>query len=143
MFELLLKNENDTTVFSKRLAKLIKPGTCVALSGDLGAGKTTVSRAICEYFGVYDITSPTFTIVNEYESTPKIFHFDLYRLESYEALEEIGFYDYFDNKSILLIEWAQKFEKAIPPNSIWLELHYKDEMRIVKVSGVDYESFSY
>jgi tRNA threonylcarbamoyladenosine biosynthesis protein TsaE len=108
-------NEDETIQLGKTFAGELEPGDIVGFYGDLGAGKTEFIKGICDFFNIDDIvTSPTFTIMNQYNSSHKhhdiiIYHIDLYRIKSTKELEEIGFNDcLFDNTSIKLVEWAEK-----------------------------------
>lgn len=106
---------SQTESLGKVLAKYLKPGDFVALYGDLGAGKTAFVRGMASILAPDDvISSPTYTIVNEYHSGKQIFcHFDMYRIESEDDLESIGFYDY-PSDAIFAVEWCEKIPYAIP-----------------------------
>ena len=101
-------SEAETTCLGTRIGSCLKAGDVVLLTGDLGAGKTHFTGGIARSLGIHDyITSPTFTVVNEYEGgTLPLIHFDIYRLGSYEELFEIGFEDYLERGGICVIEWA-------------------------------------
>ena len=103
---IVLKNESETAAFGARLAEEIKPGTVIALTGDLGAGKTTLTKAIARGLGVTEtLTSPTFTIVQEYESgRMPVYHFDVYRVHDEDEMFELGFDDSLHGKGVCLIE---------------------------------------
>lgn len=102
------KSVAETEIIGENLGKLAKPGDIIAFSGDLGAGKTALTRGIARGLGISaNITSPTFTIVNEYEEgRMPLFHFDLYRLGGEEALFELGFEDYFYRNGLCVVEWS-------------------------------------
>lgn len=112
--ELLLKfetnSEDETTALGGRIGAILKPGDIVTLEGDLGAGKTHFTCGAAKALGIHEyITSPTFTIVNEYSSgNIPLYHFDLYRISSYDELEEIGFDEYASGEAVLFIEWADR-----------------------------------
>jgi tRNA threonylcarbamoyladenosine biosynthesis protein TsaE len=116
-----------------RLALAASPGTLIALSGDLGAGKTTLSKAIAKGLGVTEgVTSPTFTIINEYNSGRiPFYHFDVYRLEGIadeaDEVAELGFDDYFYGKGLCVVEWAEIIGSAIPDDAVWINLLYGDD----------------
>ncbi len=125
MKEFIAKNENDTKKIAEKIAKVLKIGDVIALIGGLGAGKTTFSKYLGQALGVKErITSPTFTIVQEYKSghTP-LFHFDVYRIGSIEEMEEIGYEEYFYGNGITVIEWADIIEEILPEETytIWIE----------------------
>ena len=99
--------------------KLIHPIVC--FNGDLGAGKTTFIRQLCLEWGVVDnISSPTFSIINQYKSTLKgsVFHFDFYRMEDAKEAMDIGVEEYLDSGQICLIEWGNKIESLLPQENI-------------------------
>lgn len=111
--------ENDTLNFAKNFAKDLKIGDVIVLTGDLGAGKTKFTEGILSYFGLdAEISSPTFTIVNEYKNDNiSIFHFDVYRLEDVDEFYAIGGEEYFE-KGICIIEWGELIKDALPKNYI-------------------------
>ena len=109
------KSEEDTINFAKNFAKNLKVGDIIVLSGELGSGKTKFVQGILENFGMAnEISSPTFTIVNEYNSpTINIYHFDVYRLEDSDEFYAIGGDEYF-SKGICIIEWGEMIENILP-----------------------------
>lgn len=111
----ITRSENDTINFAKNFAKNLKCGDIIVLSGELGSGKTKFVQGILEYFGLEnEISSPTFTIVNEYNSEEmNIFHFDVYRLEDSDEFYAMGGDEYFSN-GICLIEWGEMIEDILP-----------------------------
>ena len=109
----ITKNENETFKLGFEFAKSLKPNDIITLDGDLGAGKTVFTKGICAYFNVTDyVTSPTYTIVNEYTGDIKIYHFDIYRLYEEEELYNIGFYDYLCDNAISIVEWSKNIPEA-------------------------------
>lgn len=115
MEKLISNSENETKLIGKKFAERLKKGDVVVLTGDLGSGKTKFTEGVLQYFGLEDeISSPTFTIVNEYSSeNGTIYHFDVYRLEDEDEFYAIGGEEYFQ-KGICLIEWGEMIEKALP-----------------------------
>ena len=103
-------SEQETEALARELAKTLSPGDVLALEGDLGAGKTAFTRGLAAGLGYPGrVTSPTFTIVNEYEGGRlPLFHFDLYRLTSPEELFDIGWEDYLDRGGVCCVEWSQR-----------------------------------
>lgn len=98
-----------------KISKKAKPGDIYCLLGDIGVGKTVFSKGFAKGLHIDEsITSPTFTIVNEYEGRYPLYHFDLYRIEDGEELEEIGFEEYLFSRGVCLIEWAERIEEMIP-----------------------------
>ena len=118
-FKYISHSENDTMNFAKKLASKLKVGDVVVLSGELGAGKTKFTEGFLSYFGLEkEISSPTFTIVNEYKNKDiDIYHFDVYRLEDVDEFYAIGGDEYF-NSGICIIEWGELIKEALPPNYI-------------------------
>lgn len=129
MFTAVIRGEEETKKFGKKLADHLKPNDILALTGDLGTGKTTLTKAIAEGLGVREnITSPTFTIVKEYHSGRlPLFHFDVYRLESGEELLAIGGDEYFSRGGVCVIEWADKVAEVLPDETKLIALHYGKE----------------
>ncbi|HMQ10945.1 MAG TPA: tRNA (adenosine(37)-N6)-threonylcarbamoyltransferase complex ATPase subunit type 1 TsaE [Oligoflexia bacterium] len=117
MYKIRLKTLHDTAVFANHLAQEIAGGQVFFLNGDLGVGKTALVKAIGQSLGIDAslIQSPTFTYFNLFEDIkngPALFHADLYRLEHYDSLHNIGFWDYCENPEyVAFIEWANKFEQ--------------------------------
>lgn len=112
-------SENDTKQFAKQFASKLTKGDVLVLSGDLGSGKTKFTEGFLSYFGLEnEISSPTFTIVNEYQKNDiNIYHFDVYRLEDSSEFYAIGGEEYFE-KGICIIEWGELIEDALPKEYI-------------------------
>lgn len=131
-----IKSEEDTRRFGLDLADRLKPGDVVALIGDLGTGKTTLTKYIAEGLGVRErITSPTFTIVCEYHSGRlPLYHFDVYRLESGEDMFEIGADEYFEAGGVCIIEWADQVAEVLPDETMCVFIEYgeKEGERVYK-----------
>lgn len=115
MYNFVSKSANNTLEFGRNFAKDLKIGDVIVLIGDLGSGKTKFTEGILSYFGIEnEISSPTFTIVNEYNSKDiTIYHFDVYRLKDSSEFYSIGGDEYFD-KGISIIEWGDIIEDALP-----------------------------
>ena len=114
---MITSSANETMDFAYELAKKIKAPKIIVLSGDLGAGKTTFTKGFAKGLGIKEIiTSPTFTLLNEYEGREKMYHFDMYRLSSKEEAYELGFEDYLNkNDGVVLVEWAENVEGLFSP----------------------------
>ena len=137
-------SEQETILLGEQLAAQFQPGDVIALEGDLGAGKTEFVKGVCRYFEVSDlVTSPTFSIINQYDGTMaggepiKIYHVDLYRIDSPDELAEVGFDDMvFAGGAIKLIEWSEKASHLLPERhwKITIEQDESDEdARIITV----------
>lgn len=111
-----VSNLEETTEIGHLLGTLLNPGDIVCLTGDLGTGKTHITKGIAKGLGVIDhITSPTFTIVNEYDSGRlKLYHFDVYRVSDPDEIYAIGFDDYIFSDGVSIIEWANYIEEILP-----------------------------
>ncbi len=127
MLELISYSEEETKRLAKKVAEKLKKGNIVVLTGDLGSGKTKFTEGILTYFDLQEeISSPTFTIVNEYKKNDvNIFHFDVYRLEDVDEFLAIGGEEYFE-KGICIIEWGEIIEEILPKDAIKIEF-LKDE----------------
>ncbi len=111
----------ETMSIAEKFAENLRAGDTVLYTGEMGAGKTHFTKGIARHFGVTEeITSPTFALVNEYRGNPEIFHFDLFRISSYDDLYAIGFFDYLDREGILAVEWSEN----IPQLAEYLENTY-------------------
>ena len=116
----MISTSSDQTFDAgKALAAKLSPGDVLAFHGDLGAGKTVFVRGLAEGLGLdARVTSPTFTIVNEYDGKIPLFHFDMYRLSGSDELFEIGWEDYLTRGGICAVEWSEITEDAFPDNTI-------------------------
>lgn len=140
-FSKLLVDEAATVAMGGQLANAvkdkIKSGIIVYLHGDLGAGKTTLTRGFIQGLGHQGaVKSPTYTLVEPYELADwRAYHFDLYRLGDPEELEFMGIRDYFDQQSSSFIEWPEKGHGLLPEADIDIYLSYQDEQRIIEIDG--------
>ena len=113
----------ETRRVAARLAGELKGGAVVAFRGGMGMGKTAFTRGFVEATGSKaEVSSPTFAIVNDYGGDPRIYHFDMYRVETWDDLDSTGFYDYMNERSILLIEWSENIENALPEDAVIVEI---------------------
>jgi len=116
----------ETTRLGERLALLVKPGDVITLEGDLGAGKTAFTKGIARGLGVKrTVSSPTFTIIKEYEGELPFYHMDVYRLEHSD--EDIGFAEYFNGDGVSVVEWAQFIKDFLPSERLNIHIKYMDE----------------
>jgi tRNA threonylcarbamoyladenosine biosynthesis protein TsaE len=135
---LTLKNETETNIFSKNLARCcrqINSAVVIYLEGDLGAGKTTLARGFIQSFGFDRVKSPTYSLVESYQNSDiNIHHFDCYRLSDPEELEYIGIREYSDPGHIQLIEWAELGKGIIAPADLSIVLSGIDEQRELSIT---------
>ena len=136
--EYLSHSEAETEEIGRALGATLRPGTVLAYRGGLGMGKTAFTRGLAQGLGSTDrVTSPTFTIVNEYEGSIPLFHFDMYRLEDADALFDIGWEDYLSRRGVCAVEWSERVSDALPPDTLWVELRRHpdhDDWRIITVT---------
>ncbi len=121
------KSSEDTQEVGKEISKFIRPGDVVCLTGDLGAGKTTLMKGFSEAFaGIAptEVTSPTFTYLHTYSGTQKIHHFDLYRLRSSDEFLKMGFHEFFSDDSICCIEWPDKIPEKLSFQKVSIDIAY-------------------
>lgn len=129
----------QTKDFAKQLAPHLKPGDFIALYGQMGSGKTAFVKGLAQYFESNDeVTSPTFAIVNEYNGTIPVFHFDMYRIENEDDLYSTGFYDYFYRDGIIAAEWCENIPYALPESYIKVSFERGDDenCRIITVEKI-------
>ncbi len=131
-------SEMETEALGEALARTLAPGTVIAFTGDLGAGKTAFTRGLARGLGISEqVTSPTFNIVNEYEGGRlPLFHFDMYRLESSDELFDIGWEDYLGRGGVCAVEWSEKVSDALT-DAIRVDIRRgeTDRDRVVAITG--------
>jgi tRNA threonylcarbamoyl adenosine modification protein YjeE len=133
--EIALPDLDATARLGAAIAGGLHAGDAVALWGDLGAGKTTLARAILGALGVEeDVPSPTFTLVQSYDTEPPVSHYDFYRLKSGRELEELGFEDALAGGAVL-VEWPERAPEALPPETLHVRLGARDGARIARLTG--------
>jgi len=130
----------ETEALGERLGAVLQPGTVLAYTGDLGAGKTAFTRGLARGLGVTErVTSPTFTIVNEYEGRLPLFHFDMYRLGGEEELFDIGWEDYLARGGVCAVEWSENIAEALE-DCIRIDIRRgeHDDQRVITITGVEF-----
>lgn len=130
-------SEEETKKIGLELGKNAKAGTVYCLCGDLGVGKTVFTKGFAQGLTIVEaVTSPTFTIINEYEGKIPLYHFDVYRISSLEEMDDTGYEDYFFGKGVCLVEWAELIKELIPPQSYWITIekdYRRDDYRKITV----------
>jgi tRNA threonylcarbamoyl adenosine modification protein YjeE len=133
--EFPLPDLDATTRLGRAIAGGLQIGDAVALWGDLGAGKTTLARAILQALGVTeDVPSPTFTIVQSYDTAPPVAHYDLYRIKHSGEMAELGFDDALDQGAVL-VEWPERAPEILPPEALHVRLALREDGRNARVTG--------
>ena len=138
MQKFITNNAEETTELGKKLGSVLKGGTVVAFFGGLGMGKTAFTRGLAQALCVKEeVSSPTFAIVNDYGGNPPLYHFDMYRVETWDDLYSSGFFDFYEAGGILAVEWSENIENALPENTIRVEIERgeHDNQRIITIDG--------
>lgn len=116
-------NENETKQLGFKMGQNAKAGDIYCLRGDLGVGKTVFTKGFAEGLGIDEhITSPTFTIVNQYEGRLPFYHFDVYRIGDPDEMYDIGYEEYFFGDGVCIVEWAELIEELLPDNVCWITI---------------------
>lgn len=124
----ITRDEKETYELGVKIGRLLKPGTVLSLNGDLGAGKTHLTKGIAAGLEVDDyITSPSFTILNEYEGRLPLHHFDVYRIDDIDEMYEIGFDEYLYGKGVSVVEWGDIVESMLPKDTIKIKIMRLDD----------------
>lgn len=130
---------SETEQLGEQLGRTLRSGTVVAYLGGLGMGKTAFTRGLARGMGCQDrVTSPTFTIVNEYRGELPLFHFDMYRLTDSDALFDIGWEDYLDRCGVCAVEWSENVADAMPEGTVYVTIRRHEEndnWRVITIEG--------
>ena len=139
MMQITTHSADETQALGQKLASRLAPGDVIAYTGDLGAGKTAFTRGLARGLGIPDrVTSPTFTIVNEYEGGRlPLFHFDMYRLGSSDELFDIGWEDYLARGGVCAVEWSENVDDALDEDAIRVDIRRgaQDDQRVISVTN--------
>ena len=136
--EHLTHSAAETEALGCRLGCALAPGTVIAYRGGLGMGKTAFTRGLARGLGCAGrVTSPTFTIVNEYDGATPLFHFDMYRLGSSDELFDIGWEDYLTRGGVCAVEWSERVDDAMPADTLWVDIARGtgESDRIITITG--------
>ncbi|MCR1898903.1 tRNA (adenosine(37)-N6)-threonylcarbamoyltransferase complex ATPase subunit type 1 TsaE [Irregularibacter muris] len=144
MKEFITYSPQQTFELGQRIGEKSLPGTVICLSGEMGAGKTALTQGIVKGIGIEDyVTSPTYTLVNEYYGDIPVYHFDVFRIEDVEELDEIGFDEYLYGQGVVIIEWPSQILESLPKEYLWISIDKgeKEDQRILKLTaqGKSYE----
>ena len=139
----ITKSAEETKKLAQEMASQLKGGAVIALTGELGSGKTTFVQGLAEFFGIaQEVSSPTYTLIQEYNikdtrlPLTKLIHIDCYRLNNYQELLDVGINDYYEQpESMIIIEWAEKAKPIIPATAHWIKFQHgkNDTERIIEV----------
>lgn len=133
------RNPEETFVIGKIIGENLTKGDILALTGQLGTGKTCFTQGIARGIGVpevFEITSPSFTLINEYPGKITLYHFDLYRLQGSQDMEDMGYDEYLFGEGVSVIEWADKMRDILPEEALCISFKYLDEnIRELVISG--------
>lgn len=121
---------DESELFGEQIGAALEPGSVVALMGELGAGKTLLTKGIARGLGVRDLVhSPSFTLLHEHVGRLPVYHLDLYRLNTPQELDDLGCESYFEGEGVSIIEWAEKAEKVLPPDRLEVRITMENEGR--------------
>ncbi len=128
---------DETENYGRQLANTLRAGSVVALFGGLGMGKTAMVRGIADGLGLQaEVSSPTFALVHDYGGQPPLVHFDMYRVSGWEDLYATGFFDYMDMGAIIVVEWSENIEGALPEDAIRIRIKAVDDTtRMIEREG--------
>ena len=156
--EFLLNNVEETMALGEKIGSLVRAGDIICIDGELGSGKTHLTKGLAMGLGINEyITSPTFTIVNEYDGRLKLYHFDVYRVNDPDEIENIGFDEYIFGQGVSIIEWSNLIEDLIPYEHIQINIskvpEKGDDYRKINIEyfgdryqylkEINYENFEY
>lgn len=130
----------ETEALAARVAEKLHGGEVIAFTGPMGMGKTAFTRGLVLALGGGDVvSSPTFALVNEYDTRLTVQHFDMYRVSGWDDLYSTGFFDYLDTDNVLVIEWSENIDGALPENTIRIDIQKGDTEteRVITIQGID------
>lgn len=138
MQRFITESVQETEELAEKIALKLKGNEVIAMFGGLGAGKTAFTRGLAKGLGISDdVSSPTFALVHEYKGKYNLYHFDMYRISTWDDLYSTGFFDYMDN-GVMIIEWSENIEEFLPENHITIRInHISENKREITTDGVE------
>jgi tRNA threonylcarbamoyladenosine biosynthesis protein TsaE len=133
-------SENETEALGEKISSKLKGGEVLALFGGMGMGKTAFTRGLAKGLGVGSgVSSPTFALMHEYRGRLTVYHFDMFRIETWDDLSSTGFFDCIDAGGVTVIEWSENIENALPAGSIKIRISrgQNDNLRVFEIEGMD------
>lgn len=137
--QVITRSPEETEKLGEKLAASLRGGEVLALFGPMGMGKTAFTRGIAKGMGVQEgVSSPTFALVHEYTGRIPVYHFDMFRVTSWDDLYSTGFFDYLESGGVLVIEWSENIEGALPESAIRIEISpgKEENERIFEIEGI-------
>ena len=138
--EFVTNSPEETERVGEQLAQKLRGNEVIAMRGGLGMGKTAFVLGLARGLGITDqVSSPTFALVHEYQGRLPLYHFDMYRVNSWDDLYSTGFFDYLDTGAVLAVEWSENIQEALPEDSIQVELQRggTDTDRLITIEGIN------
>ena len=140
MQEIMTSSSVETEAFGEKIAARLSGGEVIALFGGMGMGKTAFTRGLARGLGIQDgVSSPTFALIHEYHGRLDVYHFDMFRVTGWDDLYSTGFFDYLETGGVLVIEWSENIEAALPQNAIHIEIQQgsNENERIFHIEGME------
>ena len=140
MQDIITSSSAETEALGEKIASGLSGGEVIALFGGMGMGKTAFTRGLARGLGIQDgVSSPTFALIHEYHGRLDVYHFDMFRVTSWDDLYSTGFFDYLENGGVLVIEWSENIEAALPEDSkrIEIELGSNENERVFHIEGLE------
>lgn len=138
--EIRTASPTQTEELGRRVAQKLHGGEVIALYGGMGMGKTAFTRGLADGLGIPSgVSSPTFALVNEYHGRLTVYHFDMFRVDGWDDLYSTGFFDYLETEAVLVIEWSENVEGALPPDAVKIEisLGQTESERVFQIEGME------
>ena len=138
--QVITRSPEETEKLGEKLAASLRGGEVLALFGPMGMGKTAFTRGIAKGMGVQEgVSSPTFALVHEYAGRIPVYHFDMFRVTSWDDLYSTGFFDYLESGGVLVIEWSENIDGALPENTIRIDMQKgeTETERVITIDGIE------